>query len=400
MTEPIVPFLDLIAPHRQLEDELVLQFREALRTGEFVGGRQVEAFEDEFAAYCGAGFSVGVASGTDALCLALSAVGLGRGDAAITVAHTFVATVEAIHHAGAEAEFVDIDDRTCTMSAEALEAYLAGCGTDRATGHPIGRRTGLPIKAVVPVHLYGQIADMDGIERVARRYQLAIVEDACQAHGAEYLRQGSGENGGTWMRAGSLGTAAAFSFYPSKNLGACGEGGAVTTSEPAVAARVRLLRDHGQRTKYRHECDGYNSRLDAIQAALLRVKLRHLDGWNASRRLAAGRYDAQLASVPGIATPLVADGRRHVYHLYVIRTPERDALAAALKAEGIQTGLHYPIPVHWQPGYRHARGDSLPVTERVASEVLSLPLFPTLGPGEQQHVMDAVQAFVGAGTIR
>ena len=280
-TEP-VPFLDLVTPHRELEDELVEAFRQALRSAAFVGGAQVEAFEREFAAYCGAKYCVGVANGTDAVRFALMASGVGRGDAVVTVSHTFIATVEAISQAGATAEFVDIDARTYCMSPEALDEYLTGCAKDSATGRPLGARTGKPIKAVVPVHLYGQVADMDAILSIAAHYDLLVIEDACQAHGAEYRSAD-----GTWRRAGTFGKAAAFSFYPGKNLGACGEAGAVTTDDEQVAKTIRMLRDHGQAQKYYHELEGYNGRLDAIQAAFLRVKLRHLDEWNAQRRAAA-----------------------------------------------------------------------------------------------------------------
>jgi dTDP-4-amino-4,6-dideoxygalactose transaminase len=391
-----VPFLDLIAPHRELEEELVSVFREALRSAQFIGGPQVEAFEREFADYCGTKHCVGVGSGTDALRFALKAAGVGRGDAVLTVAHTFIATVEAISQAGAETELVDIDDRTCTMGTDALAGYLEGCPVDRGTGRPLGRRTGRPIRAIVPVHLYGQVADMDAIGDLAARYGLVIVEDACQAHGAEYRAGGT-----TWRRAGSFGKAAAFSFYPGKNLGACGEGGAVTTNDEEVARRVRMLRDHGQARKYYHEVEGYNGRLDAIQAGFLRVKLRRLDAWNAGRREAARRYGELLAPC-GVRCPFEPEWSRAVYHLYVVRTTNRDGLAERLNAEGIHTGLHYPMPLHLQTCYGDwgYRPGSLPVTERVAGEILSLPMFPELTVEQQERVASAIGAFAAVELAR
>jgi dTDP-4-amino-4,6-dideoxygalactose transaminase len=395
-----IPFLDLLTIHRELEEEFVHAFRESLRSAAFIGGPQVEAFEQEFAAYCGTRYCVGVGSGTDALRFALMASGVCRGDAVVTVSHTFIATVEAISQAGAETEFVDIDEGTFTMSPNALAEYLDGCAKDLKTGRPLGRRTGKPIKAVLPVHLYGQIADMDAIVAVAERHGLLVIEDACQAHGAEY------RSGELWRRAGSLGKAAAFSFYPGKNLGACGEAGAVTTDDADVASNVKMLRDHGQVRKYHHDLEGYNGRLDAIQAAFLRIKLRRLDAWNTERRAAAVRYTELLSEVSncavGIQIPHEPASSRAVYHLYVIRARDRDALANQLRADYIATGLHYPVPVHLQNCY--GQWDypvgSLPVTERVSSEVLSLPMFPGLTPAQQARVAEAIGVFLGAATQR
>jgi len=391
-SEP-VPFLDLVAPHRELEERLVAAFRQALRTATFVAGPEVEGFEREFAAFCGARYCVGVANGTDAVRFALMASGVGPGDAVVTVSHTFIATVEAISQAGAATEFVDIDERTYCMGPEALDSYLARCAREPATGRPLGKRTGLPIKAVLPVHLYGQVADMDAIASIASEYGLLVIEDACQAHGAEYRSRDGG-----WRRAGTFGKAAAFSFYPGKNLGACGEGGAVTTADEQVAQKIRMLREHGQARKYYHDVEGCNGRLHAIQAAFLRIKLSRLDGWNAERRAAAARYADLLGSMPGLVVPFAARNSYPVYHLYVIRTKDRDALGGHLKAHGIMTGLHYPLPLHLQGCYRdwgYAAG-SLPVTERVAREVLSLPMFPALTGEQQQRVADAIGDFVGA----
>jgi dTDP-4-amino-4,6-dideoxygalactose transaminase len=387
MSQEPIPFLDLVTPHRELEEELVAAFREALRSAAFIGGPQVEGFEREFAEFCGAQHCVGVANGTDAVRFALMASGVGPGDAVITVSHTFIATVEAISQAGAETEFVDIDARTYCMSPEALAAYLEGCATDPKSGRPLGRRTGKPIKAIVPVHLYGQAADMDPIMELARRFELLVVEDACQAHGAEY-RTGSGE----WKRAGTFGKAAAFSFYPGKNLGACGEAGAVTTADANVARTIRMLREHGQSRKYYHDLEGYNGRLDAIQAAFLRIKLRRLESWNQQRREAAARYRELLAGIPGIVAPFEASKSKSIWHLYVIRTKDRDLLAEHLKGAGIHTGLHYPLPVHRQDCYRgwgNGHG-SLPETDAAAAEILSLPMFPGLTTEQQTHVRTAI----------
>jgi dTDP-4-amino-4,6-dideoxygalactose transaminase len=389
--EPI-PFLDLVSPHRELEEEFLAATRRVIRSATFIGGPEVDAFEREFAEYCGTKHAVGVGSGTDALRFALMAAGVGSGDAVVTVAHTFIATVEAISQAGAETEFVDVDERTYNMSPTALAEYLATCERD-ASGRLLGRRSGQPIKAIVPVHLYGQVADMDAIMRVAEQYGLLVIEDACQAHGAEYSFEGR------QRRAGSIGKASAFSFYPGKNLGACGEAGAVTTDDPDVARTVRMLRDHGQVKKYYHDLEGYNGRLDAIQAAYLRIKLRHLDSGNAARRSAAHRYNQMLAGVGVVRTPFEPPSSRAAYHLYVIRTSDRDALAEHLRAEGISTGLHYPVPVHLQNCYKKwgYRTGSLPMTEAVAAEILSLPMFPGLTAEQQARITAAIEVFSGAG---
>ncbi|MPZ20439.1 MAG: erythromycin biosynthesis sensory transduction protein eryC1 [Luteitalea sp.] len=389
MTPPI-PFLDLITPHRELEEELVAAFRDAVRSAAFIGGPEVEAFEREFAAYCGTKYCVGVASGTDAVRFALMAAGVGLGDAVVTVSHTFIATVEAISQAGADTELVDIDERTYCMSPDRLLEYLEACQKDQHTGRPLGQRSGRPIRAVVPVHLYGQVAEMDSILDIASHYDLFVVEDACQAQGAEYY---SAEGG--WRRAGSFGKAGAFSFYPGKNLGACGEAGAVTTDDEQVAQKIRMLREHGQAQKYYHDLEGYNGRLDAIQAAFLRIKLRHLDRWNEQRKSAAARYAELLSGAPDITPPFEPETSRAVYHLYVVRTKDRDALAAHLKAESISAGLHYPLPVHLQKCYRDWGYDvgDLPVTERAASEVLSLPMFPGLTKAHQERVASGIETF-------
>jgi len=394
MSNEPIPFLDLVTPHRELEEELVAAARNAIRSAGFIGGPEVEAFEREFAEYCGSKYCVGVANGTDAVRFAVMASGVGRGDAVITVPNTFIATVEGISQAGAETEFVDVDERTYTLSPRALAKYLAESPKDPITGRPLGQRTGKPIKAIVPVHLYGQVADMDAISELAEAYGLLIIEDAAQAHGAEYYSK----RRSAWRRAGSFGKASAFSFYPGKNLGACGEAGAVTTDDENVAQYIRMIREHGQSRKYYHDLEGYNGRLDSMQAAFLRIKLRHLDKWTAGRRAAAKRYFEGLASIGPVITPFQPEGSRPVYHLYVIRVADRDALAERLKGDGIHTGLHYPLPVHLQKcyaGWGYAKGN-FPVTERAALEMLSLPMFPTLTAEQQQRITAAITSFVDA----
>jgi dTDP-4-amino-4,6-dideoxygalactose transaminase len=387
-----VPFLDLAIPHRDLREELMAVFGTALDTSQFIGGPMVQAFEEDFARLCGTQFCAGVGSGTDALRFALIAAGVRPGDTVLTVPMTFIATTEAISQAGATFDFVDIDPRTYTMDPEAWRAYVeTRCTRDGGTGRLISIRTGRPVSAVVPIHLYGQMADMDPILEVAARHDVAVVEDACQAQGAEcYSKRAE-----RWYTAGSMGAAAAFSFYPGKNLGACGEAGAITTGDEGVLRMCRLLRDHGQSAKYVHTMEGYNGRLDAIQAGILRVKLRHLAKWNEQRREAARRYDELLAASDGAVTlPEVPAWSRPVYHLYVVGVDDRDQVRADLAAAGIDTGIHYPFPLHLLDAYEGLgfRPGDFPVAERAASRVLSLPMFPELLPEQQLAVTAAVQA--------
>ena len=387
-----VPFLNLALPHRDLRDELMSVFETALDTSQFIGGPMVQAFEEDFAAFCGTRFGIGVSSGTDALRFALAAAGVRPGDTVVTTPLTFIATTEAISQVGATFDFVDIDPRTYTMDPEAWRAYVeTRCTRDARTGRLISIRTGGPVTAVVPIHLYGQMADMDPILELAERHQVAVVEDACQAQGAEYFSKRADR----WCKAGSMGIAAAFSFYPGKNLGACGEAGAITTDDEGVLRLSRSLRDHGQAAKYIHDREGYNGRLDAIQAGILRVKLRHLAKWNDQRREAARRYD-ELFVVPddAVALPAVPAWSRPVYHLYVIGVADRDRVRAALAADGIDTGIHYPFPVHLLGAYETLgfRQGDFPVAEAAASRVLSLPMFPELLPEQQLAVTRAVQA--------
>lgn len=383
-----IPFLDLVTQHEALEPELVSVFRRALSTAGFVGGPMVEEFEREFAGFCDVQHAVGVASGTDALRFALIAAGVRPGDTVITVPNTFIATGEAISQAGARLDFVDVDECTYTMSPEALGRYLSENCARNADGVAVHTRTGSPVTAVVPVHLYGQMADMDWILECAGQYKLRVVEDACQAHGAQYF---SGREG-RFRTAGSMGCAAAFSFYPGKNLGACGEAGAVTTNDEQLARTCRLLRDHGQSAKYFHDIEGYNGRLDAIQAGLLRVKLRHLPDWNEQRRARARTYGQLLTGAEGVVLPVIPRWSRPVYHLYVVRLAERARVQKELAAAGIGTGIHYPTPLHLTKAYEglQFRAGDFPVAEELSSQILSLPMFPELSDDSQRRVVRAL----------
>jgi len=348
-----VPFLDLKAHHDSMRGELETAIREVMDSNAFAGGPFVAKFEQDFATYCGAADVIGVGNGTDALWLSMLALGIGAGDEVITVPMTFMATAEAISYCGAKPVFVDIDERTYTLDPDLLE-------------RAINPRT----KAIIPVHLFGQAADMDAILEVARHRGLPVIEDACQAHGAEYRGR----------KAGSIGTAGCFSFYPGKNLGALGEAGAVVTNNEELRNKIQMLRDHGQAKKYHHALIGWNARMDGIQGAALRVKLKHLDRANQARRANARFYDQHLAGVEELILPTEAEYARHVYHLYVVRVQDRDRVLQAMANRGIGCGIHYPIPVHLQEAYRflgHRKG-SFPVAERCAEEFLSLPMYPEL----------------------
>lgn len=387
-----IPFLDLVTPHVELEAELTSVFQKALRTAGFIGGPMVEDFEQAFAVFCNTEYSIGVCSGTDALRFALMACGVRAGDVVVTVPHTFIATTEAISQAGALPEFVDIDERTYNMDPAKLQEYLENQCTTDPMGRLISRRSSRPVTAVIPVHLYGQLVDMDPILELADRYRLIVVEDACQAHGAEYFSRKHNR----WMKAGSMGRAAAFSFYPGKNLGACGEAGAVTTNDPGLAAKIKMLRDHGQAKKYYHDVEGYNGRLDAIQAGLLHAKLAHLAKWNEQRREKAEKYNLLLAGADGdVILPHEPSWSRAVYHLYVVRTDDRDGLIAHLKEQGIGSGIHYPIPLHLQKAYAslNYRREDLPVAERIAEEIVSVPMYPQLTAEQQTRVVEEILSF-------
>ncbi|PYR61413.1 MAG: erythromycin biosynthesis sensory transduction protein eryC1 [Acidobacteria bacterium] len=356
----MIPLVDLKAQYQALKPEIAAAVEQVLESGQFVLGDQVAAFEQEFARYVDAAEAVAVNTGTSALHLALLAAGVGPGDEVITVPFTFVATVAAIGYTGARAVFVDIDPATFTMDVTLIEQAITS-------------RT----KAILPVHLYGHPADMTPILDVARRHGLIVIEDACQAHGAEY-------NG---RRVGSIGLVGAFSFYPGKNLGACGEGGMAVTSDPGCARTMRMLRDWGQDRKYHHVLKGFNYRMEGLQGSILRVKLRHLDAWTEARRAHARGYAAQLAGAE-VTTPSEPPWVRHVYHVYAIRTSSREALQRTLLANGVQTGIHYPIPVHLQPAYADLgyREGQFPQAERAAAEVLSLPMYPELSSTQRETV--------------
>jgi dTDP-4-amino-4,6-dideoxygalactose transaminase len=387
----MIPFLDIITPHLELEEQFVEVLRSALKTGRFIGGPMVEDFESDFAGFCEARFCIGVGSGTDALRFALIAAGVKQGDAVITVPNTFIATTEAISQAGAIPEFIDIDESTYNIDPNKLEDYLK-----KRLGPNASRLTPQP-KAVIPVHLYGQPADMDSLQEIASRYNLTVIEDACQSHGAGYFSQREDR----WKKAGSMGKAAAFSFYAGKNLGACGEGGAVTTNDEEVAQKIKMIRDHGQAKKYYHEMEGYNGRLDAIHAGILHIKLRHLNKWNEQRLESAHRYNELLKNTDGITIPHEPDWTKPVYHLYVIRTENRDELQKYLSDNQIATGLHYPIPLHLQNAYKslgYKKGD-FPVSERTAKEILSLPMFPGITEEQQMRVAEKIKEFMSVGKV-
>jgi dTDP-4-amino-4,6-dideoxygalactose transaminase len=358
-----VAFNDLRPQYAALRTEIDAAIAGVLARGWFILGPELEAFEAEFAAYCGAEHAVGVGSGTEALHLGLRACGVGRSDEVITVAHTAVPTINAISLAGAKPVFVDIDPTTYTMDPDAAAAAVT-------------RRT----RALMPVHLYGHPADMAPLQEIARRHGLRLIEDAAQAHGAEYRG----------ARTGTLGDLAAFSFYPTKNLGAYGDAGMVVTNDPDLAARVRLLRNYGQTDRYRHQIEGVNSRLDEMQAAVLRVKLRHLEGSTEARRQRAARYTARLR---GVGRPVEAPWARHVYHLYVVRVPQRPLVQQALADAGIGTLVHYPVPAHLQPAYTSlgVQRGTLPVTERAADEILSLPHYPEMPLPQVDEVANAIE---------
>lgn len=393
-----IPFLDLITPHRELEAELVTVLRNAITTASFIGGPMVEAFENDFAAFCVSRYCVGVNSGTDALRFALLASGVQPGEVVITVPNTFIATTEAISQAGAVPEFVDIDERTYNIDPAKLQAYLENnCDLDRTTGRLIARRSRRPVSCIIPVHLYGQMSDMDSIMELAERFRLAVIEDACQAHGAQYFSQKTR----SWRKAGTMGQAAAFSFYPGKNLGACGEAGAVTTNSEVLAQKIRMLRDHGQVKKYHHEIEGYNGRLDSIQAGFLHAKLPHLPRWNEQRRERASEYNRLFAAAGrDVIPPLEPSWSKAVYHLYVVRVQQRERLMNHLQGHGIGTGIHYPFPLHLQNAYSclgYKLGD-FPIAERVAAEIVSLPMYPHLQRPQQEYIVENIMDFLKSET--
>lgn len=361
-----VPFLDLKAQNTPLLEEIRAAMDDVIDSGAFAGGPFVAAFEEDFAAYCECSHAIGVGNGTDALWLALLALGVGPGDEIITVPSTFMATAEAITYCGAKPVFVDIDPVTYTMDPAGLQDAITS-------------RT----KAIVPVHLFGQLADMDPILEIARRNGLSVIEDACQAHGAEYKGR----------KAGSIGDAGCFSFYPGKNLGAFGEAGAVVTNNPDLNEKIRILRDHGQSRKYHHVLVGWNCRMDGIQGAVLRIKLKHLARGNEMRRNHAVEYNRAFSQLGGIVTPEEAADRKHVYHVYALRVQDRDSMMKVLAERGVGCGIHYPIPIHLQDAYQDLGGGvgDFPIAERCAGEFISLPMYPELTVAQRSRVIEAVE---------
>ncbi|MGO7674911.1 DegT/DnrJ/EryC1/StrS family aminotransferase [Rhizobium ruizarguesonis] len=362
----MIPFLDLKAQYQSIKSEIDAAVLGVLASGQYILGEEVARLEQEFADYCNVKHAIAVNTGTSALHLSLLAAGVGPGDEVITVPFTFVATVSAICYAGARPVFVDVEPVTLTMDPAQLEAKI----TPRT-------------KAIVPVHLYGQMADMDAIKAIADHYRIPVIEDACQAHGAQYKG----------ARAGSIGTSGCFSFYPGKNLGACGEGGIVVTNSDDQAKTMRMLRDWGQEQRYHHLLKGFNYRMDAIQGAILRIKLRHLEAWTEARRAHGRRYSLLLGGSANLRTPVEIADRRHVYHVYAIRSRDRDQLQRVLSEEGIQSGLHYPIPVHLQKAHAdlgYKAGD-LPISEAAAREVLSLPIYPEMPAWHVDQVAAALE---------
>jgi dTDP-4-amino-4,6-dideoxygalactose transaminase len=361
--------MELKDEHRALREELRKVWDEALDTGAFVGGARVETFEKAFSEFCEVKCAVGVGNGTDALVLALRALGIGKGDEVITAANSFVATAEAIVHAGATPVFVDIDSDTYNIDVHRIEDHI----TPRT-------------RAIIPVHLYGQPADMHPVLEIARRHGLRVIEDAAQAHGARYHGR----------RAGSMGDAACFSFYPAKNLGACGDAGAVVTNDAKVADAIRMLRDHGSPRKYEHDVIGYNSRLDSLQAAVLQIKLRYLERRNEVRRRHARTYSELLSPVTGIVSPFVQDGVDSVYHLYVIRIEKgsRSGLQEHLKGYGVQTGIHYPTPIHRTPAFAGFNSAGCPVAEKHAERILSLPMYPEMKMDQMEYIADLLADYM------
>jgi dTDP-4-amino-4,6-dideoxygalactose transaminase len=369
-----VPFLDLKAQHAPLRAEFNKAIQEVIDEASFAGGPRVVQFEANFAAYCHARHAIGLGSGTEALWLALLALGIGLGDEVITVPNSFMATAEAITYCGAKPVFVDIDERTYNMDPAALEGALTS-------------RT----KAIIPVHLFGQAADMDPIIEFARKHGLFVIEDAAQAHGAEYKGR----------RVGTLGDIAGFSFYPGKNLGAFGEAGAVVTENAELQEKIRVLRDHGQVRKYYHSMIGWNCRMDGIQAAVLDIKLRHLEKGNQLRRSHAAQYDTALEGLEEVIAPVEATFAKHVYHIYAIRVQKRDEVMQQLGEKGIGCGVHYPVPIHLQEAYRSLgyRPGAFPIAERCAAELISLPMFPELTPAQVEMVAQHLKEAVSVGAV-
>lgn len=364
----MIPLVDLKAQYNTIKTEIDNTIQRVLDSTSFIMGEELERFEEEFALFCNIKYAIGVANGSDALILALRACDISKDDEVITVPNTFIATTEAITHVGGKIVFVDINPKTYTIDVLKIEEKISN-----------------KTRAIIPVHLYGQPANMDPIMRLAKKYNLKVIEDAAQAHGAEYKDK----------KVGSIGDVACFSFYPGKNLGAYGDAGMITTNSEEIAQKVKLLRNHGSIKKYEHKIEGYSSRLDNLQAAILRVKLKYLNQWNSIRRKNARKYNELLNNIGGIITPYEADYAKHVYHLYVIRTEDRDKLREELKSKGIATGIHYPIPLHLQPAYKYLgykEGD-FPVAEKSSQEILSLPMFAELSDRQIDEIVKLIKNY-------
>lgn len=379
-----VPFLDLKVQYESIKDEINDALQQVMDSCAFAGGPFVEAFEKNFAEFCQCKHAIGVGSGTEALWMALLALGVGPGDEVITVPNTFIATAEAISFCDATPIFVDIDEKTYTMDPGKLREFVEQkCDFNPSNNRLINQSTKRPVKAVIPVHIFGQMADMDPIMEIARAKELFVIEDACQAHGAEYKGK----------RAGSIGDAGCFSFYPGKNLGAYGEAGAIVTNHSELAEKMAMFRDHGQSKKYYHNILGWNARMDGIQGAILNVKLKHLYSWNKARRKNAKQYDELLKGIYGLIKPLEADYAKHVYHVYTIRVQNRDKLLASLGKKEIYCGIHYPVPIHLQDAYTRLKikNGNFPIAEKFAKEFVSLPMYPELTYEQQAEVKDKIQ---------
>ena len=375
-----VPFLDLKAQYESIREEITVAIQQVLDSSAFAGGPFVEKFEKEFASFCGCEYAIGVGSGTEALWLSLLALGIGQDDEVITVPNTFIGTAEAISFCGAKPIFVDIDEQTYNMDPQKLHDYLK----------IVNRQSSIVnrIKAVIPVHLFGQMADMDPIMEIARENGLFVIEDASQAHGAEYKGKA----------AGSIGDTGCFSFYPGKNLGAYGDAGAIVTNNAALEKKIRMLRDHGQKKKYHHNLIGWNARMDGVQGAVLSVKLRHLNEWTEARRNNAQFYNKLLRNLDVVILPKEAEYAKHVYHIYAIRLQNRNALIETLAENGIQSGIHYPIPVHLTEAYQFmglTKG-TFPIAEKCAEELVSLPMFPELTEHQTRQVADKIKEFLSS----
>lgn len=365
----MIPFVDLRAQYNSIKEEIDEAIQSVLNHSSFIMGEELKKFEEEFAQFCDVKYAIGVANGSDALTLALRACDICEGDEIITVPNTFIATTEAITQVGGQIVFVDIDPKTYTIDVSRIEEKITN-----------------ETKAIIPVHLYGQSVDMDPILKIAKKYNLKVIEDAAQAHGAEYKGR----------KAGSIGDVACFSFYPAKNLGAYGDAGMVVTNDDEISKKVKLLRNHGRITKkYEHEIEGYSSRLDNLQAAILRVKLRYLNRWNDKRRKSVEVYNRLLSEIDEIILPYEADYAKHVYHLYVIRTEGRDGLREVLKSSGIATGIHYPIPLHLQPAYNYLgyKEGNFPITEKTSQEILSLPMFAELTEEQIKEIFKVIRNY-------